>query len=708
MLLSCRAGGARDGSGDVHVQRPTSSRSTSSRASRCSRCCASGSAWSRSKDGCAPQGQCGCCTVLVDGDAEGRVRHRRRRASRAVSVTTVEGLDAAVRDRLRVGVRRDRRIAVRVLHARGSSCAPSAGRRPALDRGAGRAPVPLHRLAHGVRRASTTRHGRACRRAIWPRPRTRRDARGRRRTSASSPTCRSAVAGSPTTPRRATRSSRYRCPRVRTPTSSKRPGCVGSSATSLEAARAAAGKVQGRRTTVDVRAAVADAADCPDGGVRLATSWVEPAYLEPDASWCEPGGEPASPLANGGAFGGKEHSRRARRRARARRRSSVARCASSTRAKTSCASARSARRSRRPRSGATVGCEIEGMSLRVWCPRRSPRAVRRRGRTRAGARSRCRVRRSAASCARSGSRSRRCSSKARSTRPASTVPRSPTTRRCSTRSSSRRREHAPVRVSRSTARPDDSSVSRCASRPAIRSTRSCCAPTRSARRTWRSGWVLTESIAVDPDTGEVHDLTIRSFGIIRARDMPPVVDHDPRRRRVRRARGRPTRCSRRSPRRPGTRSPASKASGPIRSRRATPAASDAPEVVDARRTRPDTECAARRRPVLARGARRRLARARRPGRPRSRDGQAWPTASKRRRARCSPTSRPCSATAARRCTDVAKTTVFVTDIARLRDRERASTPRRSATTGPRARPCRSPRCPRGAHVEIEAWAYLGR
>ena len=43
-------------------------------------------------------------------------------------------------------------------------------------------------------------------------------------------------------------------------------------------------------------------------GVRLATSWVEPAYLEPDASWCEPGGTPASPLANGGAFGGKASS----------------------------------------------------------------------------------------------------------------------------------------------------------------------------------------------------------------------------------------------------------------------------------------------------------------------------------------------------------------------------------------------------------------
>ena len=32
------------------------------------------------------------------------------------------------------------------------------------------------------------------------------------------------------------------------------------------------------------------------------------------------------------------------------------------------------------------------------------------------------------------------------------------------------------------------------------------------------GWVLTEGLAVDPETGEVLDLTIRSFGIIRAKD----------------------------------------------------------------------------------------------------------------------------------------------------------------------------------------------
>jgi CO/xanthine dehydrogenase Mo-binding subunit len=36
------------------------------------------------------------------------------------------------------------------------------------------------------------------------------------------------------------------------------------------------------------------------------------------------------------------------------------------------------------------------------------------------------------------------------------------------------------------------------------------------------GWVLTEGLAVDPESGEVLDLTIRSFGIIPARAMPPV------------------------------------------------------------------------------------------------------------------------------------------------------------------------------------------
>ncbi|MCU1375814.1 MAG: putative oxidoreductase, partial [Actinomycetia bacterium] len=35
------------------------------------------------------------------------------------------------------------------------------------------------------------------------------------------------------------------------------------------------------------------------------------------------------------------------------------------------------------------------------------------------------------------------------------------------------------------------------------------------------GWVTSEGISVDDD-GVVHDLTIRSFGIVRPGEMPPV------------------------------------------------------------------------------------------------------------------------------------------------------------------------------------------
>ena len=40
------------------------------------------------------------------------------------------------------------------------------------------------------------------------------------------------------------------------------------------------------------------------------------------------------------------------------------------------------------------------------------------------------------------------------------------------------------------------------------------------------GWVTSEALAVDA-AGQVHDLTIRSFGILRAVDTPPIeVDID--------------------------------------------------------------------------------------------------------------------------------------------------------------------------------------
>ncbi|MHB8593372.1 MAG: hypothetical protein ACYDB3_03425, partial [Acidimicrobiales bacterium] len=77
-------------------------------------------------------------------------------------------------------------------------------------------------------------------------------------------------------------------------------------AETLHEARARAGKVQGRNSTRSLRYPLA----LPPGDhvVALRTTFVEPAYLEPDASWCVPGGEPASPLANGGAFGAKRTS----------------------------------------------------------------------------------------------------------------------------------------------------------------------------------------------------------------------------------------------------------------------------------------------------------------------------------------------------------------------------------------------------------------
>src|SRR5205814_1504239 len=56
-------------------------------------------------------------------------------------------------------------------------------------------------------------------------------------------------------------------------------------------ARARAGKVQGRRTT----RAGGHPLEVPAGewAATLRTTWIEPAYLELDASWCVPGGEPA-------------------------------------------------------------------------------------------------------------------------------------------------------------------------------------------------------------------------------------------------------------------------------------------------------------------------------------------------------------------------------------------------------------------------------
>ncbi|HUA95966.1 MAG TPA: 2Fe-2S iron-sulfur cluster-binding protein [Acidimicrobiales bacterium] len=85
-----------------------------------------------------------------------------------------------------------------------------------------------------------------------------------------------------------------------------RDGDAVSVGSDLRDARRGLPKVQGRRSG----AALSHPVDVSPGAwaLSLRTTWVEPGYLEPDASWCRPGGRPASPLANGGAFGGKRRS----------------------------------------------------------------------------------------------------------------------------------------------------------------------------------------------------------------------------------------------------------------------------------------------------------------------------------------------------------------------------------------------------------------
>ena len=58
-------------------------------------------------------------------------------------------------------------------------------------------------------------------------------------------------------------------------------------------ARSQVGKVQGRRTSLGLTHPIA----VPEGAwdLVLQTTWVEPGFVEPDASWCLPGGEPAAP-----------------------------------------------------------------------------------------------------------------------------------------------------------------------------------------------------------------------------------------------------------------------------------------------------------------------------------------------------------------------------------------------------------------------------
>jgi xanthine dehydrogenase small subunit len=263
------------------------------------------------KDGCAPQGQCGCCTVLVDGDARvACVTPATRVEGRAV--TTVEGLDPATRDS----------IAGAFVGTGGSQCGfctPGIVMRAASLLAKGRTrrtDVDRALAAHlcrctGWQTVYEAINAAASGHIPGPRPdldtaarRAELEGGGRQRVGIDVPLGGGGFADD-VAPGGALVA--VPCPTGSSVVAVDAAGVRWVVADTLADARAEAGKVQGRRTTIDERPPL-PTPDLPPGGVRLATGWVEPAYLEPDASWCEPGGEPSTPLANGGAFGGKESS----------------------------------------------------------------------------------------------------------------------------------------------------------------------------------------------------------------------------------------------------------------------------------------------------------------------------------------------------------------------------------------------------------------
>ncbi len=259
------------------------------------------------KDGCAPQGQCGCCTVLVDGSPRvACVTPARRVAGRAV--TTLEGLDSAVRQPW-----------VDAITATGGSqcgfCTPGILVRLSALAEPDRTPekVETALLAHLCRCTGWQTIVEAARtlqpaafggpddtnRVLSP-SKTRQGGAGAERRAALEGG--SAQRTGPDIAQGAGGFADDTAPTDALVAMLDHAGEWVVGETHAEARRLAA-KVQGRRTTL----APTHPLDVPEGewAVTLRTAWIEPAYLEPDASWCAPGGEPATPLANGGAFGAK-------------------------------------------------------------------------------------------------------------------------------------------------------------------------------------------------------------------------------------------------------------------------------------------------------------------------------------------------------------------------------------------------------------------
>lgn len=283
------------------------------------------------KDGCSPQGQCGCCTVLVDGQARVACVTPARRV-RGRRITTLDGLDSEVRDRwtrtfAAAGASQcgfctpgiicrfaaldasgadhaDRGAAARALAAHLCRCT---GWQPILDAWCaypGADGTTSLAAASGLAAGaglSTGTDGETSQSGADSDQAGRNPASRRAAIEGRSPQ----AAGSHVAAGRGgfADDSAPAGALVAVPAADGSGWVTGE--TPAEA-RTAASTGVGRRATASWGPPLTP----PPGrwDVTLSTSWVEPGYLETDAAWCEPGGEPASPLGNGGAFGGKRNS----------------------------------------------------------------------------------------------------------------------------------------------------------------------------------------------------------------------------------------------------------------------------------------------------------------------------------------------------------------------------------------------------------------
>ena len=265
------------------------------------------------KDGCSPQGQCGCCTIWVDGDPRvACVTPVRRVAGRAV--TTLEGLSERQRARW-----------ADAFVAHGASqcgfCTPGILMRLAVldeDVTGNRGRVRPDSAVEVRREVEASLRAHLCRCTGWQSiVDAALDALGHDGAP-------HGEQAEPRDPLLASWRAQLEGPAFQSsgpevvlgaggfadddvpPGALLQLGADAPLASDIRTARAGIGRVQGRNSTVPLSHPVTPA----DGpwALTLTTTWVEPAYVEPDASWCRPGDQPATPLANGGAFGGKRHS----------------------------------------------------------------------------------------------------------------------------------------------------------------------------------------------------------------------------------------------------------------------------------------------------------------------------------------------------------------------------------------------------------------